>query len=365
MKKSKKYSMTLIIILLLLLTSLASLIIVCDPYFHFHAPIKVFNYKLFNERYQNDGITRHFKYNAIITGTSMTENFKTSEFDKLFSVNSIKIHYPGASYKEINDSLKRAIKYNPNINTIIRSLDTSKVNNEKNVMRYKSYPTYLYDDIVLNDIKYLFNKDIFFGDYMNLFLDYNIFNKTNNTLKKSHITSFDEYGNKSKNCKYNSEIVLKYYKRIKNKPLKQIQFNKNYEIIIKENIEQNVISLARKHPNIDFYYFYTPYSIVWFDNMNQKGRLNLTLDCIKYATSLILEQKNIKLFSFLDLYETITNLDIYKDTIHYNQDINSLMLKYMKNDEHLLTKENYEEHFKNLNNFYLNYDYDSIFTNEQ
>ncbi len=361
MKKSKKYSITLIIILLFLLTSLASLIIVCDPYFHFHAPLNKFSYKLSNERYQNDGITRHFKYNAIITGTSMTENFKTSEFDKLFSVNSIKIPYSGATYKEINDSLKRALKYNPNINIIIRGLDTGKIMFKKNIMRYESYPIYLYDDNIFNDVNYLFNKDIFFGDYIKLFVDCNISNKNNNIIKKFHITSFDDYANWTKYHEFNSQNVLNSYSRLDNKSLKQETISEKEKNIIKENIEQNIISLARKHSNIDFYYFYTPYSIVWFDNMNQQGKLNLTLDCIKYATSLILEQKNIKLFSFLDCYEIITNLNNYKDIYHYNENINSLMLKYMKNDEHLLTEENYEKHFENLNNFYLNYNYNSIF----
>ena len=50
---------------------------------------------------------KHFDYDAIITGTSMTENFLSSEFDSLFGVNSVKTTFSGASYKEINQNFYR------------------------------------------------------------------------------------------------------------------------------------------------------------------------------------------------------------------------------------------------------------------
>ena len=80
-----------------------------DPYMHFHKPdTERYFYSLDNQRSQNDGITKHFDYNAIITGTSMTENFMATEVDSIFNVNSIKVPYSGATYKEINDNLKTA-----------------------------------------------------------------------------------------------------------------------------------------------------------------------------------------------------------------------------------------------------------------
>lgn len=49
--------------------------------YHYHAPLEDFAYLLDrnNERYQNYGILSHFSYDTIITGTSLTENFKSSE----------------------------------------------------------------------------------------------------------------------------------------------------------------------------------------------------------------------------------------------------------------------------------------------
>lgn len=79
------------IILILVLTAVT--VIIIDPYFHYHKPISFVSYKLSNQRYINDGIVKHFNYDAVITGTSMTENFKSSQFDKLFNVNSVKVPF--------------------------------------------------------------------------------------------------------------------------------------------------------------------------------------------------------------------------------------------------------------------------------
>ena len=79
MEQSKIYKIWLagtLVITITALALLASITIYIDPLFHYHAPLKNYEYPINNERYQNDGITRHFTYDGIITGTSMTENFK-------------------------------------------------------------------------------------------------------------------------------------------------------------------------------------------------------------------------------------------------------------------------------------------------
>ena len=62
------------------LLAFGGLVAAVDPFFHFHGPAEGLSYALDSERYQNDGISRHFTYDAVMTGTSMTENFKASHF---------------------------------------------------------------------------------------------------------------------------------------------------------------------------------------------------------------------------------------------------------------------------------------------
>ena len=67
-----------------------------DPIMHYRKPnTDGYFYVLNNQRSQNDGISKHFDYDALITGTSMTENFKTSEMNDIFDCTSIKVSYSG------------------------------------------------------------------------------------------------------------------------------------------------------------------------------------------------------------------------------------------------------------------------------
>lgn len=139
-----------------------------DPFFHYHAPYTdSYYYDLNNQRSQNDGICRYFEYDALITGTSMTENFKTSEMDEIFGTNSIKVPYQGSTYKEINDNLKKALSNNENLKIIVRGLDMLQFFSDSDTMRFDlgEYPTYLYDDNIFNDVKYVFNRDVFLIKY--------------------------------------------------------------------------------------------------------------------------------------------------------------------------------------------------------
>ncbi len=322
-----------------------------DPYFHYHAPFEGQNYTLDNERYQNDGITRHFEYNAIITGTSMTENFKTTECDAAFGVNSIKIPYFGASFKEINDSVAKAIERNPDVKLVIRCLDTYRFLEAKDEMKYEEYPEYLYDDNLFNDVNYLLNKDIFIGD---------VYPAAVGTLKKVKPTTFDEYANWDSYAVYGKETVLGGYKRADFIAKPQPLTDEEREMVI-GTVSQNIVSVAAANPDVEFYLFLPPYSIVYWYSLYEKGELQKSLEAQRLAVEIMLEYSNIYIFSFLTDFETVCDFNNYKDTVHYSGDINSKILQSMKNKEFLVTKENCEEYFAKTEDFYINYNYESIF----
>ena len=80
----KKYFGIFIAVFLSIMIILPGAVAIVDPYFVYHSPLKELYYELDNDRYQNNGIAARFDYDAVITGTSLTENFKCSEFDSLY-----------------------------------------------------------------------------------------------------------------------------------------------------------------------------------------------------------------------------------------------------------------------------------------
>lgn len=354
---SKKFNIISIAIFISAITIIICTTIVVDPYFHFHAPLDNLGYLIdYNDgRYQNDGLIKHFEYDALIIGTSMALNFKTSEVNDLFDVNSAKAIFFGGPYKEIGDNLQIALENKSGIKMIIRGLDVDYLTQDKDALfagvveQGFQYPTYLTDNDWKNDISYLLNKSILRKTLGVLF----------NTAKGN--TTAMDYPD-SCNYTWGKEAVLSTYVRPKKMDSKK-QINFEIEKTVRDNIDQNVIELAKQYPDVEFYCYLTPYSICYWDTVNQRGEIDYDIEVQKIAIEEILKSgaDNIFLFSFFENYEMICNLDNYKDRGHYGEWINSAMLKWMRKGEYQLTEQNYIDYINNIKHFYTSYDYDNIY----
>lgn len=332
-----------------------ALVFVIDPYFHYRPPMEGVAYKMYNSYYITDGITKQFEYDALIAGTSMTENFKNSQMDTLFDTTSIKASLPGSSFYDSHRMLARTFSYNDNISLVIRSLEPSSLCMHHSTLSSQSMPEYLYDDILWNDVNYLWNKEVFSKGVIRTGL---------RTVQGKEITSMDEYLNWDWENTFSKEEVLSNYSRPVYSSDLIYTLSSNDKNLIYENVMFNLVQITQDQPETSFYYFYTPFSILYYDQLLQNNQLLRTFEILEYATSLLLEQENIVLFSFLDMYDVVTDLNYYKDVTHYSGEINDLMMDLMYEEKHILTKENYQAHIAELCDFYFSYDYDSIFSEE-
>ncbi len=283
----------------------------------------------------------------------MTECFKPSELNELFGVNAIKVPFSGGSFKEVNDNLVVATENNPDIKMIVRCLDANRFFNDKDDLDYNDYPTYLYDDNLLNDVNYLFNKSILLVAVQDV-IGYNRSGKIE--------MSFDDYCNWDDYYTFGKEVVDANYHRDTIERAEQMYpITEEDYAKINANIEQNVVSLARENPDIEYYIYISPYSIYYMDYWYQLGQLERQLAAEKYVIELLLQQDNIHVFSFFMEHELIENLDNYRDVAHHKGDVNSQILVWMSEGKHELTGDNYEAYCQEEWDYYMNFDYDSLF----
>ncbi|MBE5875474.1 MAG: hypothetical protein E7290_01150 [Lachnospiraceae bacterium] len=346
----KKWFINCIVILGILLGLIWLMVYIFDPYFHFHKPYSFVSYRLHDERYCNDGITRHFDYDALITGTSMSQNFKVSEIDNLYSVNAIKQPFSGAGYKELSENLDRALQRNEKLRTVFWGIDYNAMIRDADWAAYEEYPTYMYDDNVWNDIAYVFNKDVLY---------HGVLPNIRMTLLGQESTSMDEYSAWDKDT--GLEYILNNYDRDNVADYIPSELGAQEEELVRENITQNIVQLVNKYPNTTFYLFYTPYSICYWDSLSQEGSMLRQLEAELITTELLLECPNVRLYNFFEKHEVICNTDLYRDKEHYSAEVNSMILEWMLNDEYLVTKDNYKAKLQAEYGFYMNYDYDSIY----
>ena len=352
MNKSKFWSCCVAVLLVSLLVLGAGITCIVDPFFHYHAPLPWLNYPLTEQRYQNDGIIRHFTYDAMITGTSMTENFLASELDALFGVQSIKVPFNGATLKEIDSNIRKAVERNPDLKIVVRSLDGYMLAEHKDSMRTDAeYPTYLYDESVWNDVSYVLNKEILLTHTMKV-LQY--------TLAGQPGTSFDDYSYWGDSYEYDVHRILQDY-RWDGTAAESVPLTESARLQLWENLEQNVVQTARENPDVDFYCFYPPYSIFWWFGHYENGTLEKQIEIYERATEQLLQCENIPLFSFTGEYDYIAKLENYLDLEHYGADMNSHILQSMHAGENRLTESNWKEHWQEMEDYFTSFDYAGCF----
>jgi hypothetical protein len=334
-----------------------------DPFFHYRAPRDYFYYRLYDQRSQNDGITRRFDYDAIITGTSMMENCKASVFDGLFGTNSIKVTYAGATYKEIDDNLRVSYESGHDVKVVFRALDYSLLLKDKDEMRLDmgDYPVYLTNKNPFDDVKYLLNRDV-------------IINYTLPVLGRFALgregghTSFDEYSYTADGSTYDRDEVLSQIPPFAD-PVEVFAPTEEESQMLAANIEQNVVSLAREHPETTFIYFFPPYSMAYWGALRTEGNLDKQIEYVKEAVKQCLECDNIHIYCFAFEEDITTDLNLYRDIAHYCPDVNDIIMRRIAECEEgtydgkvqlRLTGNTCDEYFTSLSEYLENYEYNGL-----
>lgn len=315
--------------------------IVIDPFWHYHGPLRTLQYPLNEQRYQNDGIARHCDYGAVIAGTSMTENFSASQFERLWGERTVKLPTSGATYREVSDQLERAFSYNGGIRYVLRSMDGSRLIYAPDQYEYSDYPEYLYDSNPFNDVQYVLNKAVLPRTLAVL----------NYTRAGNTTPTMDEYSSWSRYAEFGAEAVMAARPQLGEFTEEQVLTQEDLRNV-QENVEQNILRQAREHPEITFYVFLPPYSIFYWEALFHTKQLHAQLEAEQLAVGILTQADNIHVFDFSDQLDLIADLNNYSDTAHYGDWVNERIMDWIYAGEHELTAENYRAYFQMLEQLY-------------
>ena len=297
----------------------------------------------------------------------MSENFSASQFDKGLSVKSIKVPYSGATYKEVNDNLEVSYKSGHNPRYVLRPIDYTLLVKDKDELREDMgvYPDWLTNNIIWDDVKYLLNKDVLLRYTIPPIIGY--FQGEN-----PGYTSFDDYSYTENNNVYGKDRVLVGRKKF-NEPDEVYLFPSDEDMkLLEDNIEQNVVALARKHPETTFLYFFPPYSMAYWGGLYEVGELDNMLTYKAKAIEQMLECDNIHIYSFTTHTEITADLDKYRDQAHYNYDVNCTIMDIIMDYENgyentdmftvsdRITKENVDKYLAEETILLNSFDYNSL-----
>lgn len=312
-----------------LLMLLAIYVIAIDPFFHYHEPIAPLKAVVTKPEYQGIGTIRTFSYDSVIAGSSVAENYNNRWFDEKFGCTSIKAIKKSAMASDLVYYLEEAYEYQE-LTHVFYSLDTASLLGDasENFVN-ESMPLYLYNHNWIDDVQYVWNKDVIFehAPYM---------------VSVSILDDYDE--GKSYNwAQYKTfsgaDTISRYYRRADIAPM---QDKSNYEKVIKENVAL-IEQLVKEHPQTQYIFVIPPYSMLWWDSSYREGMLDTYVYALETVAEQLLEYPNVQMYYFQAEEAVVMNLDYYMDNVHFSEEINKWMVDEIGQETYALTKDNLHE----------------------
>ena len=319
-------------VILLLACVLA--VVVFDPFFQYHKPLKGLKAVLTDKEYQCVGSLKTFDYDSVIAGSSVSENYNNGWFDQGFGCKSIKAIRSYGATADLCYLLDIAFEHQ-DLKYVFYNLDPSALEADpETTYELTGCPMYLYDDNYVNDVRYWLNKGV-------------LMEKIPYLIANSLMGDYDE--NNSYNWaqwkEFNSDMILGLY--IRKPSVSEMKPRDYYEDLLRKNLDL-LTDRITAHPETEFYIFVPPYSMLWWDNIYREGDTEAYLYNMEQAMKTLLEYENVKMFYFQNDREIITDLENYMDILHFSPEINRYISDSLIAGKRQVNSENYAEEIRSM-----------------
>ena len=326
-----------------------ALVIWVDPFFQYHKPLVWFPYLVDNQVNQNPGLAKHMDYDGILIGSSMTASFNTNWFEELMGMKTQKLSYNGSYPKDLSNIMQLVFDAKGDqVKAVYMAVDQSTFSADPEETKFP-VTDYLYDDNVFNDVPYLLNKDVLLDYILRPLADRKDASDWAELYKPWWT---DEY--------YNKANVLMYYEAAEEKQEEEALAADYFKDAVEENLQKNILPYIEAHPETEFYIFYPPYSILFWNDVTREKELEAVIGRLEYMTERLLNYENVHVFNFLGKEDIICNLNNYADYMHYHKNVCRYITECFATGENELHPENYGQAFDEIRTLAMSYDYPAI-----
>ena len=326
-----------------------ALVIWVDPFFQYHKPLVWFPYLVDNQVNQNPGLAKHMDYDGILIGSSMTASFNTDWFEELMGMKTQKLSYNGSYPKDLSNIMQLVFDAKGDqVKAVYMAVDQSTFSADPEETKFP-VTDYLYDDNVFNDVPYLLNKDVLLDYILRPLADRKDASDWAELYKPWWT---DEY--------YNKANVLMYYEAAEEKQEEEALVADYFKDAVEENLQKNILPYIEAHPETEFYIFYPPYSILFWNDVTREKELEAVIGRLEYMTERLLNYENVHVFNFLGKEDIICNLNNYADYMHYHKNVCRYITECFATGENELHPENYGQAFDEIRTLAMSYNYPAI-----
>lgn len=317
-----------------LLAAVVGVVALLDPFYQYHAPLPGLKAVLTDKEYQCIGTLRNFDYDALLVGSSVCENYNNHWFDEGFDCTAIKAIRSYGATADLCYLLEEACATH-DLKYVFYNIDPSSLSaSTEPTYESTGCPMYLYDRNYFNDYSYWLNKSV-------------LLEKIPYMFAYSLVGDYDEGDsyNWAQWKYFGRDMATGMYDRLPG--VEQMQPETANEAELAGNIAL-LTAQVEAHPETTFKFFFSPYSMLWWDNAYRSGERDAVIYNEKQAIGALLSYDNAEVYFYQDDEDVITNLDNYMDMIHFSKEINYAVYDKLARGEDRLTEENYEDRLERM-----------------
>lgn len=318
-------SLTLIVLALM---ACALLVYIVDPFQQYR--IATFYRPDLTEdkqAYLNSGLAKNDDYNALILGSSMTENTPVARFNELYDVDAAKLSFQGGLFETDRLMLEAAYGSGHDLKLVLIGVDHFAMNAAVGSTSME-IPEYFYSDRgIWDDAPYFFNRFVL-GSYVTRALGSFLRGERFEGVDYDAIYRFgdtEEYGR---------EAVLRSVDFVYKEP----GVREGDQETIDAHIDTCLAPYIRAHPETTFLMMFEPYSVCEWYRLYAEGSINRILFHKEYFARRMLEYGNVRLYDPQADAEIVTDLDNYMDANHFGPWINELLTERVAQEHYRVTE---------------------------
>ncbi len=312
-----------------------------DPLHFYHRP---FLHSTFvrNQRYQNPGLAKNYDYDAVVIGTSHTENFSTDQMAKVLGWKVMRLSMSGSTAYEQQMILKKALDTGK-VKHVLWGLDfDSFLRKPDDVAVGKAnFPFYLYNESPLTPIQYLLSRDTFGFSWQALW------GRGEHRLERLNTWS-DQF-------EFSEARALAAWRYEQNSghrssPTASIVLDSTPAEALAANVRLHVAQLIEAHPEVTFHLFFPPFSILAYadDFTLSEDRFSARLAFKETVVNSICGYANARLSDFETAFDLTHDLNNYKDLTHYHRKVNDFIVESIARDDWAINRENYRQKIRDF-----------------
>ncbi len=345
------------------------LVYLLDPFGLFHArglKIGVLN----NLRIQAAGAINNKDFDSMILGTSVLENSSAKEASDILGGSFVNLSISGSTFYERRYVLDYALRHE-NLKRVVYSMDAVYTNP---IYEIENYPVsrfdFLYNDSRFDNFRAYFDfsiagcivKNMMGSDCMSDDYDYD---RPNAWMKLPE--QMDRFGGLQKWLKADNNhqiidalaAISRDIARIRKKDFVHYTEDEKQAAIKTaiDYVDKDIIAYVRQHPQTEFDLIFPPYSRIVFAQWYQLHHIDVPVHqaLLRHLVKLSANLPNLHIYAYEDL-NYLDDIAHYKDTVHYNPEFNSIMLRSLRDGKNRLTKKNVESYLKTAEKKAMDFD---------